>query len=338
MNQTTCGIVGYGLYIPEGRMSAHELSKVSGLTEDVIIEKIGIREKVLGGKDDHCVAMAIKSAKKCLEQTGFDPMDIDLIIFNGEEYKEYICWTAAIKVQKEIGALNAWGFDISYRCSSTVLGIKVAKDMMASNNDIKNVLICGANTIGYLVDPTDPNSTFMLPLTVGACSVLLQKGHNKNQVLETFIKTEPVFADDVVASHNGTNDPRHPKKNGSENLWTLKMPDYQTFKDNLKLKTVPAFLDVASRAMKSSGVQSKDIDYVSMVHIKRSAHNYILSELGFSQDQSIYLDEYGHVGHVDNILSLDLALKAGKIKNGSCVMMLTGGLGYSFASLIIKWG
>lgn len=210
--------------------------------------------------------------------------------------------------------------------------------MMASNNDIKNVLICGANTIGYLVDPTDPNSTFMLPLTVGACSVLLQKGHNKNQVLETFIKTEPVFADDVVASHNGTNDPRHPKKNGSENLWTLKMPDYQTFKDNLKLKTVPAFLDVASRAMKSSGVQSKDIDYVSMVHIKRSAHNYILSELGFSQDQSIYLDEYGHVGHVDNILSLDLALKAGKIKNGSCVMMLTGGLGYSFASLIIKWG
>ncbi len=64
MNQTTCGIVGYGLYIPEGRMSAHELSKVSGLTEDVIIEKIGIREKVLGGKDDHCVAMAIKISKK----------------------------------------------------------------------------------------------------------------------------------------------------------------------------------------------------------------------------------------------------------------------------------
>lgn len=338
MNQTTCGIVGYGLYIPKGRMSAQELSKVSGLTEDVIVEKIGIKEKVVGGKEDHCVAMAVKSAKECLDQTGFDPMDIDLIIFNGEEYKEYICWTAAIKVQKEIGALNAWGFDISYRCSSTVLGIKVAKDMMASNENIKNVLICGANTIGYLVDPKDPNSTFMLPLTVGACSVLLQKGYQKNEVLETFIKTEPVFADDVLASHNGTHDPRQASQMHSGKLWTLEMPDFETFKSNLKLKTVPAFLDVAQKAMVSSGVQAEDIDYVSMVHIKRSAHHYILNELGFSQDQSIYLENYGHVGHVDNILSLDLGLKAGKIKNGSCVMMLTGGLGYSFASLIIKWG
>ncbi len=117
------------------------------------------------------------------------------------------------------------------------------------------------------------------------------------------------------------------------------MPDYETFKRNLKLKTVPGFLEVANNAMQSSGVRSKEIDYIAMVHIKRSAHNYILNELGgFSEDQSIYLDEYGHVGHVDSILSLDLGLKAGKIKDGSNVLMLTGGLGYSFASLVIKWG
>ncbi len=338
LNQTTCGLVGYGLYIPEGRMSARELSKVSGLNEDVIIDKIGIKEKVVGGKDDHCVSMAIKSAKMCLENTGVDPLDIDLIIFNGEEYKEYICWTAAIKVQKEIGALNAWGFDISYRCSSTVLGIKVAKDMMMSNENINTVLISGANTIGYLVDPTDPNSTFMLPLTVGACSVLLKKDHIENQILETVIKTEPVFADDVVAKHSGSEDPRYPGVSRDPKLWTLEMPDYETFKRNLKLKTVPGFLEVANNAMQSSGVRSKEIDYIAMVHIKRSAHNYILNELGFSEDQSIYLDEYGHVGHVDSILSLDLGLKAGKIKDGSNVLMLTGGLGYSFASLVIKWG
>lgn len=335
---STCGMVGYGLYIPEERISAKELEKVSGIPENIIIEKIGIRNKVVGGAEDHCVSMAVKSAINCLNKTQTNPEEIDLIIFNGEEYKEFICWTAAIKVKKEIGATHAWGFDVSYRCSATVLAIKLAKDMMKANDSIKTVLVTGANTIAYLVDPADNKSSFMLPLTVGACSILLKKDHPENQILETYIKDEAIFADDVVARHNGSDDPRFPNRADSAGLWKIQMPDYITFKENMRKKAIPAFLDVATQAMQMSKINASQIDYVAMVHVKREAHKQILNTLGFELEQSTYLDEYGHVGHVDNILSLEQGIKNKQIQEGSHILMLTGGLGYSFAALVMKWG
>ncbi|GAU79280.1 3-oxoacyl-ACP synthase [Fusibacter sp. 3D3] len=333
-----CGMVGYGLYIPEERISAKGLEKISGIPEHIIIDKIGIKNKVVGGAEDHCVSMAVKSAFDCLRRTQTNPEDIDLIIFNGEEYKEFICWTAAIKVKKEIGATRAWGFDISYRCSATVLAIKLAKDMMTANESIKTVMITGANTIAYLVDPTDFKSSFMLPLTVGACSILLKKDYPENQIFETYIKDEAVFADDVVARHNGSADPRFPNKMDAMNLWKIEMPNYDAFKENMRKKAIPAFLEVATHAMALSQIMPSDVDYVAMVHVKREAHKYILNTLGFDLDQSNYLDEYGHVGHVDNVLSLELGLKNKQIQEGSHILMLTGGLGYSFAALVMKWG
>lgn len=333
-----CGIVGFGLYLPEGRMDAGELEKLWGIPEKVIREKIGVKQRVAGSSEDHCVSMAVKAAQDCLSKIKIDPKEIDLIIFNGEEYKEYICWTAAIKVQKEIGAINAWAFDISYRCAATPLALKIAKDMMTVNQDIQTVLITGGNTIGYLVDPADKNSSFMLPLAPGACAILLQKNYPYNHVLETSIITESVFADDVIASHSGTLDPTKPEAVRQVEFWKLRMPDFERFKKDLNEKTIPGFLKVAAASLEKSGVKRQELDYVALVHIKRSSHQYILEELGLHMDQSIYLDEYGHVGHVDPILSLKLGIESNKIRNGSKVLLLSGGLGYSFAATTIQWG
>ncbi|MEA4962240.1 3-oxoacyl-ACP synthase [Lutispora sp.] len=333
-----CGMVGYGMYIPEGRISARELEAISGIPENTIIEKIGIKNKVAGGKEDHCVSMAIKSAQDCLKNTQIKPEEIDLIIFNGEEYKEYICWTAAIKIKKELNAINAWGFDISYRCSSTILGIKIAKDMMMANETINTVLITGGNTIAYLVDNADRKSSFMLPLTVGACSIILKKNYPRNHILETCIINESIFADDVLPRYNGSYDPRYPELAEGNGSWKIELPHYETFKKNLRERSVEAFLKAARNAMHMSRVKAEDVDYVSMVHVKRDSHEYILKALGFGLDRSNYLEDYGHIGHVDNILSLELGLQNNQIIDGSNVLMITGGLGYSFAATLIKWG
>ncbi len=57
--------------------------------------------------------MGIRAAEKALEKARIDPKAIDLIIYIGEEHKEYPLWTAAIKIQEEIGAYHAWGFDVA---------------------------------------------------------------------------------------------------------------------------------------------------------------------------------------------------------------------------------
>ena len=146
------GLVGWGLYLPENYITAEELSPQINIPANIIKEKMGFCKKPLGGPEDHCVAMGIKAAKQCLQKTGVDPQDIDLIIWAGEDYKEYVCWTASIAVQEAIGAKNAWAFDSALRCAGTPLSLKLAKDLMFANPEIKTVLIAGGNTNCYFIE------------------------------------------------------------------------------------------------------------------------------------------------------------------------------------------
>jgi 3-oxoacyl-[acyl-carrier-protein] synthase-3 len=72
--------------------------------------------------------------------------------------------------------------------------------------------------------------------------------------------------------------------------------------------------------------------------MKRSAHEYVLSQLGLSSEQSIYLEDYGHIGQIDQILSLELAERTGKLKNGDVVVIVSAGIGYAWGATTIRWG
>jgi len=74
------------------------------------------------------------------------------------------------------------------------------------------------------------------------------------------------------------------------------------------------------------------------LHIKRSGHFALLKDFNLRKDQTIYLEDYGHIGQIDQILSLYLGLKQGKIRDGSVICMLAAGIGYVWAANIIKWG
>ena len=79
-------------------------------------------------------------------------------------------------------------------------------------------------------------------------------------------------------------------------------------------------------------------DKESCHHIKRSGHRGMLADLGLTEDQTIYLEDYGHIGQVDQILSLELAIQQGKVKPGSVVCMIAAGIGYVWSANIIRWG
>ena len=57
-----------------------------------------------------------------------------------------------------------------------------------------------------------------------------------------------------------------------------------------------------------------------------------------TEEQSIYLSNIGHIGQIDQIISLQFALEQNKIKNGTVVAMVAAGIGYAWAANVIKWG
>jgi len=107
-------------------------------------EKLGIVRKSVPGPGDGTQEMGARAALDAIARTGIDPLEIDLILCMGEEWKEYPLSTSAIYIQERIGAHRAWGIDIQQRCNSTVAALKIAKDMMRADPDIATTLIVAA--------------------------------------------------------------------------------------------------------------------------------------------------------------------------------------------------
>jgi 3-oxoacyl-[acyl-carrier-protein] synthase III len=87
-----------------------------------------------------------------------------------------------------------------------------------------------------------------------------------------------------------------------------------------------------------SNISKDELGYLAVLHFKYSQHKAMLEHLGLSEDQTIYLSHYGHIGQIDQILSLQLGLEQGKIKEGTVISMIAAGIGYAWAANVIKWG
>ncbi|WP_440446403.1 3-oxoacyl-ACP synthase [Neobacillus bataviensis] len=318
-------------------MTGREIAESAGIPLDIVEEKMGIRKKHVPGPEDHTCEMGIIAARKAIVKARIDPMEIDLVIYIGEEHKEYPLWTAGIKLQQEVGALNAWAFDVALRCSTTVIALKVAKNMMTADPDIRTVLLAGGYRNVDFIDYENPRTRFMNNLGAGGGAILLKKGHNENVLLETQMITDGSFSEDVVVVAGGTKNPITAEALASR-LNKLDVLNPEEMKQRIAEKSMSNFLEVIRESVKKSGFGVEDISYLAMLHMKRSAHEYVLRELGLSKEQSIYLEEYGHIGQIDQILSLELALREGKVKDGDIVVFVSAGIGYAWGATTIKWG
>lgn len=331
------GVLGTGIYIPKSVITAQEISNASGVPEHVVRTKLGITQKPIPGENDHSCAMGIRAAQTALEKTGVDPQEIDLVIYIGEEYKEYPVWTAALKLQHEIGAHKAWGFDVALRCSTTIMALKVAQSMMLADSSIRTVLLAGGYRNGDLIDYRNPRTRFMFNLAAGGGAVLLRKGLNRNLLKASALITDGSFSEDVIIPGGGTKQCGL-SSSGPFTAACFDVPDPEAMKERLEQKSMANFLAVVRESLQRSGYTERDIDFIAILHMKKSAHDYVLSQLGLCEEHSIYLHNYGHMGQIDQILSLELGIASGQIKPGSVVVLVSAGIGYAWGATTLRWG
>jgi 3-oxoacyl-[acyl-carrier-protein] synthase III len=339
MSKPTVGIVGTGIYIPDTKITAAEISaKTLGVwSEAAVIEKLGIKEKSLPGEQDGTQEMGVKAALDCLKNTGVDPLDIDVVLCVGEEWKEYPLTTSALYIQDRIGAKNAWGIDVQNRCCTTVSALKIAKDMLISDDEINMIMVVGGYRNGDFVDYTDKDMSMMYNLGAGGGAILLQKNLGRNLLLGSHIIGDGSLSRTAGVEIGGICRPIT-KENLEEAKTSLRLMDPIAMKNRLNEVSMPNWLLCIDEALRKSSLVRKDISFLDILHIKRSGHNQMLQELQLTDDQTIYLEHYGHIGQIDQILALHLGLQQGKIVDGSIVCMLAAGIGYVWAANIVKWG
>ncbi|MFP4287529.1 MAG: 3-oxoacyl-ACP synthase [Candidatus Izemoplasmataceae bacterium] len=333
------GIVGTGIYLPSKKMTAKEIAKATNgiWTEEAVINKLGIKEIYVASQQEGTQEMAYLAAMDAIKNTKVDPLTIDVILSIGEEWKEYPLTTTALYVQGKIGAKNAWGIDLQNRCSTGVSALKIAKDMLMADDEIDTIMIVGGYRNGDFVDFSDKNMSMMYNLSAGGGAMILKKNYGKNLLAGSHIIADGTLARTAGVEIGGTANPIT-KDNIDQAMKSLRLMEPEKMKTRLNEVSMKNWFTCIDKALEKSKLDKSDIDYLAILHIKRSGHLAMLDALGLDETQTIYLENYGHIGQIDQILSLHLALKEGKIKDQSTICMLAAGIGYVWGASIIQWG
>ncbi len=179
-------------YLPENVIYNDNLAKIVDTSDEWISSRTGIKQRHICGEDQDSSDLAVMAAKKLVD-CGMDPENIDAIVVATTTSNRMP--SAACRVQYEIGAKNAFAFDISAACSGFIYGTYVAKSFMSSSGSVKNVLLISSEAMSQFVDWSD-RSTCVL-FGDGSSAVLFQKsnvcgdnqGCTRLEVIDTMIKS-----------------------------------------------------------------------------------------------------------------------------------------------------
>lgn len=322
-----------GVYLPERRITAEELAAWANLPAEVVREKLGILEKTAPGSEDHPADMALWAAQTALEKAGLSGKAVDWVISIVEEHKDYPVWATAPYLALGLGASRARGLDLNQKCASFMGALEVARGLFTTRKEVETVLVAGGYRNGDLVDYQDPHTRFLYDLAAGGAAALLTRKGPGLRLLGLAHRMDPTLALAVKVPVGGTRNPLTP---GNLPAFRLRVENPRAMKERLDRTSIPTFLAVIREALAEAGYTEADLDYLALLHMKRSAHRAVLEGLGLRDEQSIYLERFGHLGQLDPILSLKLAWEKGLLREGSLVALAAAGVGYFYGAAVLR--
>ena len=339
MNYRPVGLEAWGVYIPEKRHTSEYISKETGIPKSIIEEKFGLKGKTVPGAEDHTVQMAAKASFQALKRADITPEDLDVIIWAGEVYAERPMVVNGIKLQQLLGnPMNAWAFDVNQRCGTFLVGMLVAKSLIQTNPNINRILVASGYRNSDLINYKNQRSRFMISLAASGVAAIIRADYKRNEILGINAISDGRFADDVYIPAGGTMQPITSKAL-DDGLLYLDVPDPEGLKDRLDAYSMDSFVKVIDNALAQSGYKREDINYLALLHMKRSAFEYVAKTVGVDPyTQSTYFEDIGHNGQNDGIISIEYGIRDGKIKNGDIIVIVSAGIGWAWNAGVIRWG
>jgi len=311
-------------------MTAAEISERSGIPEHVLLEKFGLRGKHIAAPGEHVSDLSVLAAERLLADLDLDPKELDVVLYYGSMYRDYPIWQAAPRIAHRLGATNAFAVEYANVSHGTPIALRLARDLLRAESELKNVLIVAACRESYLLDYTNERSRFMFNFGDGAVAGVLRGDADRNEVLGSHTITDGSYSLQVKVPGGGSVDP--------DGYRFLDVADPASMKGGLDEVSLPNFIAVARGAVERSGLTLDQVAFVCPLHTKRSMFLALLSGLGMREDQAMYLDDTGHMSGVDSLLGLDRAVRTGRVRDGDAVLLVSAGTGYTWAASVVRWG
>ena len=154
MTKRTAAITAVGGYVPEYVLTNQILETMVDTNDEWITTRTGIKERrILKEEGAGTSFMAIKAAEDLLAKRGITAEEIDMVLVATATPDLQVAATAAY-VASEIGAVNAFAYDLQAACSSFLYGMSTAASYIESGRYNK-VLLIGADKMSSIIDYTD---------------------------------------------------------------------------------------------------------------------------------------------------------------------------------------
>jgi 3-oxoacyl-[acyl-carrier-protein] synthase-3 len=328
---TRVSLAATAAYLPERWMPAAEVAVASGVPERVLVEKFALRGKHIAAADEHVSDMSVRACEALFAETGADPESIDVVMYFGSMWKDYAVWQVAPWIAHRVAAKNAYAVEYDNVSCGTPVALRLARDMLVAEADVRNMLLVGACRESYLLDYANDRSRFMFNFGDGAAAALLVKEGERNELLGSHGITDGSLSLHVKVARGGS-------VHLNDGYPFLDVDDPAAMKEQLDQTSLQNFVRAAEGALKRSGLTLRDVTFLCPLHMKRSMHIALCDALGIDVARAEVLDDTGHMSGVDTLLSLDRAVRAGKVRDGDVVLLVAAGTGYTWAASVVRWG
>ncbi|HEX8275633.1 MAG TPA: beta-ketoacyl-ACP synthase III [Longimicrobiaceae bacterium] len=320
-------VVSTGRFNPPRVVPNAELEKLVETSDEWIRSRTGIRERRLADPGVGAADMGAAAARVALERAGVDAKDVDMLLVSTATPDRLLPSTAC-DIQALLGASNAGSYDFATACSGFLYGLSLAEAHIAAGQ-AKTVLVIATERMSSIVDWGD-RSTCVL-FGDGAGAAVVQPAEDGRGILSSFMKSDGTLAELLYRPGGGAKIP-FDLAVLDEKSHLVKMAGPEVFK-----AAVRSMCEAAEQALQRAGVTSDEIDLL----VPHQANNRIIEATakyaGIPMDKVfVNVDRYGNMSSASVPVALDEAREQGRAKDGSLVLMVAFGAGFTWAANVVR--
>ncbi|MBT8303510.1 MAG: ketoacyl-ACP synthase III [Bacteroidia bacterium] len=327
MNKVSAAITAVGAYVPDFVLSNQVLETMVDTNDEWITTRTGIKERRLLKEPNKGTShLAIKAAENLIDKANIDPKDIDLVIVATATPDMPVAATAVF-VASEIGATNAFGYDLQAACSSFLYGMSTAASYIESGR-YKKVLLIGADKMSSIIDYED--RTTCIIFGDGAGAVLFEPNTEGLGVQDEILRSDGIGREFLKIDAGGSILP------ASEE--TVKNKQHFVRQDGKTVfkYAVSNMADVSEQIMKRNNLNNEDVSWL----IAHQANKRIIDATSrrMKLDDSKVLMNIERYGNTTSAtLPLLMSDFENKLKKGDNIIFAAFGGGFTWGSMYLKW-
>lgn len=327
MTKITAAITAVGKYLPEFVLSNTILETLVETNDEWITSRTGIKERrILKEEGQGTSFLAIKAAEDLLKKSNTDPKEIDLVIIASTTPDMPVASTA-VYVATQIGATNAFAYDIQAACSGFLFGMSTASAYIESGR-YKKILLIGADKMSSIIDYTDRATCIIFG--DGAGAVLFEPNTEGLGIQDEILKSDGIGREFLKIDAGGSLLPA--------SLETIQNKQHFVHQDGKTVfkYAVSGMADVSEKIMKRNNLTNNDIDWLIAHQANKRIIDATANRMELEESKVlINIHRYGNT--TSATLPLLLADFEDKFKKGDNLIFAAFGGGFTWGSIYLKW-